>query len=59
MGHHVGIVGFRGYGGAELTTITYNDNDGSRVVTNALGQQTLYQFAVMQGVPKVTQITRQ
>jgi YD repeat-containing protein len=46
-------------GGAELTTITYNDNDGSRVVTNALGQQTLYQFAVMQGVPKVTQITRQ
>jgi RHS repeat-associated protein len=30
-------------GGADLTTVVYN-NDGSRLVTNALGQQELYKF---------------
>lgn len=46
-------------GGADLTTIVYNDTDGSRMVTNALGQQTLYKFTMLQGIPKVTEIDRQ
>jgi len=46
-------------GGADLTTVAYNDTDGSRTVTNALGQQEVYQFATLQGVPKVTEIDRQ
>jgi hypothetical protein len=45
-------------GGADLTTIVYN-TDGSRMVTNALGQQLLYKFTTLQGVPKVTEIDRQ
>jgi len=39
-------------------TVSYNDSDGSRTVTNALGQSTLYEFTVLQGVPKVTKIVR-
>jgi RHS repeat-associated protein len=46
-------------GGADLTTVVYNDTDGSRMVTNALGQQLLYKFTTLQGVPKVTEIDRQ
>ncbi len=45
-------------GGADLTTITYDDTTGNRTVTNSLGQQSLYKFATMQGVPKVTEIDR-
>jgi len=45
--------------GANKMTIVYNDSDGSRTVTNALGQRTLYLFTVLQGTPKVTQIDRQ
>jgi YD repeat-containing protein len=44
--------------GADLTTIVYNA-DGSRMVTNALGQKLLYKFTTLQGVPKVTEIDRQ
>ncbi len=44
--------------GAGLTTIVYNDSDGSRTVTNALGEQELYKFATVQGVPKVIEIDR-
>ena len=44
--------------GADLSTITYNDADGSRIVTNALGVVDAYTFATLQGVPKVTQINR-
>ena len=29
------------------------------MVTNALGQQLLYKFTTLQGVPKVTEIDRQ
>lgn len=43
---------------ANLTTVTYNDNDGSRAVTNALGATDTYMFATLQGVPKVAQISR-
>jgi RHS repeat-associated protein len=44
--------------GAGLITVSYNDSDGSRVVTNPLGQQELYLFATLQGVPKVKEIDR-
>jgi hypothetical protein len=46
-------------GGADRTTITYNDSDGSRTVTNALGEREIYRFTVLQGVPKVAGIDRQ
>jgi YD repeat-containing protein len=45
-------------GGANLTTIVYNDTDGSRTATNALGQQEVYKFATLQGVPKVIEVDR-
>jgi RHS repeat-associated protein len=45
-------------GGADLTTIAYDDTNGSRTLTNALGQQEVYKFATLQGVPKVTEIDR-
>ncbi len=44
--------------GVFLTTIAYNDQDNSRTVTNALGEQELYKFTILQGVPKVTEIDR-
>lgn len=43
--------------GAELVTISY-DTDTQRTVTNALGQQTVYTFTTLQGVPKITGISR-
>jgi YD repeat-containing protein len=43
---------------ANLTTVAYNDTDGSRTVTNALGTTDTYTFAALQGVPKVAQISR-
>jgi len=45
-------------GNASLTTIAYNDTDGSRTVTNALGATDTYTVALLQGVPKVAQISR-
>jgi len=45
-------------GGAERVEIAYNDVDGTRTVTNALGLQMLYHFTTLQGVSKVTQIDR-
>jgi RHS repeat-associated protein len=45
-------------GGADLTRVAYDDTDGSRTVTNALGQQQIYKFATLQGIPKVTEIDR-
>ncbi len=44
--------------GALLTTVAYNDADGSRTVTNALGQPEVYKFTTLQGIPKVTEIDR-
>src|SRR5262249_46570454 len=44
-------------GGADLVNVAYNA-DGTRTVTNALGQQELYTFTTLQGVPKVTRIDR-
>ncbi len=41
--------------GAGLIAVNYNDTDGSRTVTTALGQQTLYKFTTLQGVAKVTE----
>jgi RHS repeat-associated protein len=44
--------------GVDLTTVTYNDTDGSRTVTNALGVTDAYTFTLLQNVPKVTGISR-
>ncbi len=46
-------------GGADLTTVAYNDSDGSRSVTNALGLVMVYRFETLQNVPKVYEIDRQ
>jgi YD repeat-containing protein len=46
-------------GGADLTTVAYDDTTGNRTVTNALGPQQVYKFTTLQGVPKVTEIDRQ
>ncbi|TAL40201.1 MAG: hypothetical protein EPN97_00550 [Alphaproteobacteria bacterium] len=43
--------------GAELVTLSY-DSDTTRTVTNALGQKTVYNFEILQGVPKITSISR-
>ena len=46
-------------GGAELTTLAFNDNANQRTVTNALGQQEVYTFAFSQdNTPKATAISR-
>jgi RHS repeat-associated protein len=45
-------------GGANLNSFSYNDAAGTRTITNALGQQTTYGFTLLQGVPKITSITR-
>jgi RHS repeat-associated protein len=44
--------------GADLVTIAYDDTDNQRTVTNALGEQTVYTFTPLQGVPKITGISR-
>ena len=44
--------------GADLTSVTYNDTDNSRTVTNALGVSDTYTFTTLQGVPKLTQVSR-
>ncbi len=44
--------------GADLTTVSYNDGDGSRTITNALGLRTVYKFTTFQNVPKLTEIDR-
>ena len=44
--------------GADLTTVTYDDATGNRTVTNALGQQSVYKFAVLQSIPKLVEIDR-
>jgi RHS repeat-associated protein len=36
-------------GGADLTTISYDDTGNTRTVTNALGKQAIYHMAVFQG----------
>ena len=43
--------------GADLTQVSYN-SDGTRTVTNPLGQQETYTFTTLQGVPKVAEIDR-
>ena len=44
-------------GGAGKVTISY-DSDTQRTVTGPLGEQTVYTFKTLQGVPKVVQIQR-
>jgi RHS repeat-associated protein len=45
-------------GGADLTTVIYDDTTGNRTVANALGEQMLYKFTTVQNVPKVSEIDR-
>lgn len=45
-------------GGVNLNTIVYNDSDGSRTVTNALGETETYKFTTLQSIPKVTEVDR-
>jgi YD repeat-containing protein len=45
-------------GGADLMQVAYDDNTGNRTVTNALGEQEVYKFTTLQGVPKLTEIDR-
>ncbi len=44
--------------GAEKTTISYDDVSGNRTVTNAAGQQSVYKFTQVEGVPRITEIDR-
>jgi RHS repeat-associated protein len=44
--------------GADLMSVTYNDTDNSRTVTNAFGVSDTYTFTTLQGVPKITQVSR-
>jgi RHS repeat-associated protein len=44
---------------ANLTTVSYDDTTGDRTVTNALGEEEIYKFKTLQGVPKVIEIDRQ
>ncbi|HUN56488.1 MAG TPA: chitobiase/beta-hexosaminidase C-terminal domain-containing protein [Candidatus Binataceae bacterium] len=46
-------------GGADLTSVAYNDSNGQRTLTNALGQQSIYTFTTLQGIPKLTAVARQ
>jgi RHS repeat-associated protein len=52
------VVSSEHAGGADLTTIAFDDTTGSRTVTDPLGQQTVYQFTNLQGAPKVIEIDR-
>lgn len=47
-----------GTGSIDLTTIAYNDTDGSRTVTNPLGGQEVYKTTMLQGISKITEIDR-
>jgi RHS repeat-associated protein len=44
--------------GADLTSVAYDYSTGNRTVTNALGQQSVYKYAILQRVPKVIEIDR-
>lgn len=46
-------------GGAEATTIAYNDTALTRTVTNALGKQSVYNFAKREGSMKLTSVSGQ
>jgi RHS repeat-associated protein len=43
---------------ANLITISYDDSNLTRTVTNALGVTDTYTFSILQDTPKVTQISR-
>lgn len=42
-------------GGADQATVAYN-TDGTTTVTNALGKQTIYHYAIVNGVKRISQI---
>jgi RHS repeat-associated protein len=53
------VVAEQHAGGANANTIVYNNTDGSRTVTNALGQQEIYRFTIRSGRPMLDRIDRQ
>ena len=55
-----GLTSARGGAGlnANLTSVAYNDTNGSRTVTSAGGVTDTYTFTVLQGIPKLTGISR-
>ncbi len=54
-----GLTSVTGSGSAASTiSVTYNDTNGSRAVTNPLGEVNTYTFTTLQNVPKVTQVSR-
>jgi RHS repeat-associated protein len=44
--------------GAGLIKIAYNDTDGSRTMTGPLGEQEVFRFSTLQGIPKLTEEDR-
>ena len=44
--------------GADLITVSYDDATGNRTVTNALGEQEVNKFQIMQGVHKLVEVDR-
>lgn len=46
-------------GGADLTTISYNDTANTRTVTNPLSKQAIYSLATYQGVFRISSIAGQ
>jgi RHS repeat-associated protein len=44
--------------GSEHITVSYNDIDSSRTVTNPLGEIDIYRFVVREGIPKASEINR-
>ena len=55
--HGRGLTNVRG-SSADTVTLTYNDTTGARTVTNALSVTDTYTYTMLQGIPKVTQISR-
>ena len=43
---------------ARITSVSYNDSTGSRIVTNPLGLKDTYTFVTLQNAPKVAGISR-
>jgi RHS repeat-associated protein len=53
------LTSTRGTGSnAVVTTVAYNDTNGSRTVTNSLGVTDTYSFSTLQNAQKVTSISR-
>jgi RHS repeat-associated protein len=50
------VTSSEGAGGANLTTVSYNDTALTRTVTNALGKQQVYSFSTVTGMLMTTEL---